>query len=180
MERIFDLVIQYGRKIRKQKANGLESWNKIKEILKPFEFTGCKWNIQWRISPYTFSSVDDMEDYRTYTLEEYYDFVHNSLGMKGDEEDEPNQTLQDWERFHFFLQLIRIPKNNECSLIRICQIAYNIGQLLESIGEDFYSMDSLNFFESNKLYKLDSFVICYNQPNKVIYKTMIGKQDGGR
>ena len=59
--------------------------------------------------------------------------------MKGEETDENDESNSYWENYHFVLQLVRIPKNNKLSLLRLCQIAYNIGQFTADYYKSCYT-----------------------------------------
>ena len=112
METLFELVKLYATNIRSRNLDGFTSWNNLKDKLKDDNHK-CEWNLKFL-----------NKDYQS-----TYDYFYNTLGMHGEEgDDEKKQDKKSWEKKHFYLQLIRIPKNNECNLIRLCQIAYNIGQ----------------------------------------------------
>lgn len=146
---LFDTVIEYGYQVRKNDLNGLDEWKKIKP-----EFSAdnkCEWSI-----------VRLIGDRKVYELGDIYDYVHDKLGMKGGDEDQNDENVDqnDWEKFHFFLQLIRIPRNNDknCSLLRLMQIAYNLGQLKADYKDSVYTDEVKEFYDLNKLEKLDSYV----------------------
>ena len=136
LKELFNFTIEYGKFVRKFKLDGLKSWKKLKDILKDNE--DCIENCEWELEA---SEIEAM-----------YNYIYNTLGMKG--EDSDDQKSADWEKFHFFLQLARIPKNNTISLTRICQIAYNIGQK----SCETYSECAEKYFEENKLGELESYV----------------------
>jgi hypothetical protein len=160
LEELFNFTIEYGKFVRKFKLDGLKSWKKLKDILKDYE--DCIENCEWKLN-----------------AEEMYNYIHNTLGMKG--EDSDDQKSADWEKFHFFLQLARIPKNNTTiNLTRICQIAYNIGQK----SCETYSECAEKYFEKNKLGKLNSYVKNCNflksLPKFTINPAIVpSQQDGG-
>ena len=59
-------------------------------------------------------------------IDKIYKYVHEDLGMKGDDTD--NMADPNWAKYHFLLQLVRIPKlNPKCNVMGICQVGYNIG-----------------------------------------------------
>jgi len=74
--------------------------------------------------------------------------------MKGEEDDEKNEN---WEKYHFFLQLIRIPKKNKIDLIRLLQIAYNIGQFYRDRKEGNYNEECLQVFDVNNMQNHSSY-----------------------
>lgn len=120
-------------------------------------------------------------------IEEIYKYVYDTLSMKGDEAD---AGIDKWEQMHFFLQLIRIPKLNDCNIIRLCQIAYNIGQYLADINDLIYTKEVKKYFKKNKLSDIKSYVDdeCLDKLNKnnleeiiklVSSKLFLIEQNGG-
>ena len=61
------------------------------------------------------------------------------------------------------MQLIRLPLRNPCTLLRICQIAYNIGQYLKEHEKSPYSIDSIKYFKINNLENLNSYILLDNK-----------------
>src|ERR1700722_19462110 len=100
------LFLHYGEHVRSNKIDGLEAWNKIKKITEKYiNKTNFKWTtIAWSIYQ-----------------------ILKTLGVTGDDDDIKDET---WEPNHFLLQLGRIVKNNinNPEIIRLLQIAYNLGQ----------------------------------------------------
>ncbi len=119
---VFNTVIEYGQLVRSKGLNGLEPWNDIKGLFKD-QVVCPKWEIKRNI-----------RGTETTDINEIYDFVHDELDMKGDDSDDKTDH-DSWSKKHFFLQLIRIIKNNPgFSFVRLAQIAYNIGQLSIHLG----------------------------------------------
>lgn len=101
IQTLWNAVDAYGFSVRRQKKiSGLEAWNKIKSAIPVI-------NIQW-----------------SETSKSIYEQLRR-LGVTGDDDDEKNPS---WEHHHFLIQHGRIVKNNEGSLLRLLQIAYNTGQ----------------------------------------------------
>ena len=151
MEKLFNKVIEYGKYVRENNLNGLEAWSDIKDLFK-LDIKCPKWNI-----------IRNIGGKETSDIEEIYSYVYANLDMRGEEsdDDKSNQiTHLLWEKKHFFLQLIRIIKNNpEFSFVRLGQIAYNIGQISVYIDSDpIYRGGQLAYYYSNKLNKLESYV----------------------
>lgn len=150
MEDLYDIfltVIDYGKIIREKHLDGLKAWNDIKPLFAKQVECG-KWNINIKIGETIVSDIKTI-----------YDYVHDELGMKGDENDD-NSNHELWEKQHFFLQLIRIIKNNpEFSFIRLMQIAYNIGQLSNYIQSDpIFTEEIRAYFYGNALDQVGSYV----------------------
>jgi hypothetical protein len=159
MEDLFKIVKDYGFLVRKNRLNGLRSWNEIKSLVQNGEDSRCNWN---------FSKEQ---------LEEMYFHVHDSLNMRGEEMDsgykEEDENHEDWEKMHFFLQLVRIPKNNDCKLLRVCQIGYNLGQLSAEKGDTIYTSEVEEYYNANRLEELGTYidVECFNN----VYGEEIGR-----
>jgi len=155
LNQIFEKMIEFGTIIRKIKTNnidtvysniGKDGWTKMTELLTTFngeELLCDSWNTPRLCNKELITDKNII-----------YDFVHNDLNMKGDDEDDKQHIL--WESSHFFLQLARIPKKYKCSLVRICQLGYNIGQLL--VGVSRYEKNSLEYYIINSLNKIESYI----------------------
>lgn len=163
---LFENIKVYGRYVRTNGLDGLEYWNKIKRFVqRPEQEEGLGeinkllssngWEINVKIGSSTNSNINQI-----------YNYVHgdkeNELKIFGEEGDEESKSLDHniWEQYHFFLQLIRIPKNNpEINLLRLLQIAYNLGQLSVSLEEgSVFDSKSIEYFKSNNLDKLESYI----------------------
>ncbi len=187
MEKLFNKVIDYGYLVRSKNAqgiNGLVAWNNIKPLISSVD-VNCDWKIN-RVLDEVISS----------DLQQIYDYVHDELGMKGDEHDD--QSDHDlWERYHYFLQLIRIPNlTRKLTLLKLCQVAYNIGQLLchidssDPIDRKIFNSKVKHYYDSNNLASLTSYIdvmgceLDEEQANKLIYQIdimikTINEQTGG-
>jgi hypothetical protein len=147
IDKIFQKVIDYGKIVRSSGKDGLEAWNNIKNLFD--DQLNCeKWTIERIVNDKVMTNINDI-----------YDYVYNTLDMKGDEyDDKIDHEL--WEKKHFFLQLIRIIKNNpEFSFRRLMQIAYNIGQLSNYIDNDpLFAGEPKKYFYDNDLYKISAYV----------------------
>ena len=149
----FKYVIYLGRWVQHpgNKLDGLKAWTMFKQLLlSRCENTPvCSWNLRWKINEDIISNIEKL-----------YDYVHNDLGMHGDDNDEgvdfKHEQHHKWELYHFVLQLVRIPKNNDCNILRLCQIAYNIGQAQSNMKS--YSLEVQNFIKANRLDKMSSYV----------------------
>lgn len=151
LNKLFNDTIEYGKLVREYIKNndtyevdGLLAWNTIKPYILKFKCNNSKlfWN----------KSEDDILN--------LYNYVHKELNMKGDDNDKKNSN---WEKYHFFLQLFRIPKNNynkfDEIILRVAQIGYNIGQMnselydkkaIEWLNNEFNSVDNkLLYFINN-------------------------------
>jgi len=144
MEQLFELVKNYGYIVRTNNLDGLASWNEMKTIISTITCDGLTWRI----------NLLNLNRERLTSINDAYNYVHNTLCMEGEESD-PRSV--NWEKFHFFLQLVRIPKNNDCNLTRLCQIAYNLGQLSAVYGDVVYTTNVKQFYTMNNLDKMSAY-----------------------
>lgn len=180
LELLFENIKVYGRYVRTNGLDGLEYWNRIKTFIQRPEqaegmgeinkiISSSGWEINVKIGSSTNSNINQI-----------YDYVHgdkeNELKIFGEEGDEESKSLEHnvWEQYHFFLQLIRIPKNNpEINLLRLLQVAYNLGQLSVCLKEgSVISSQAQEYFKSNNLDRLESYVKI-NEKQKVELETKL-------
>ena len=168
---LFENIKVYGRYVRTNGLDGLEYWNRVKLFLSRPEqkdgldelnkIIGNKWTIEVKLSSTKKSS----------NIEEIYEFVHGEeedrLKIYGEEGDEKTKSLEHnvWEQNHFFLQLIRIPKNSELNLIKLLQVAYNLGQLSVCLEKGNFSSKAIDYFKLNNLDKLESYIKISSEQN---------------
>jgi hypothetical protein len=147
-QELFDLAIKYGYTSKSRNLNGLESWNYIKNKLDSTKI--CEWAIT-RMFP---------DGERVYDNNIVYSKIHNELKMYGEDGDEEKYKLShnNWERAHCVLQTARIPKKSDCSIQKIVQIGFNIGQYKAENKEKAYNKKVNKFIELNKLNKVKSYV----------------------
>ena len=146
---LFNLVKTYGNIVRRSEKDGLESWQHIKKISDDKNILTNGWNINVYIEGELENNLDNI-----------FKYVHDKLKMYGDDGEESylGQTKNNWQKSHFLLQLIRLPLRNKCTLLRILQIAYNIGQFLEEHEQSPYPEECINYFKINNLNNLKSYI----------------------
>jgi hypothetical protein len=145
MEELFNLVKNYGYIVRSNELDGLQSWNKIKSTLQSI----CCKELEWSMNLKTLASEPHASE--PLNINGAYNYIYIKLKMKG-EDNEEEKCNPNWEKYHFFLQLARIPKNNpKCDLVRLCQIAYNLGQLSAVYNDAIYTENVKRFYEINNL-----------------------------
>ena len=105
IETLFDLILKIAQQKRKKNASfdGKKFWQPIKTILSESSWEADKWRKQ---SKTKYEKIMSMPE-----------FFINGHG-----------NTEIIEKNHFLIQTVRIPKNEEPSLKKICQIALNIGQ----------------------------------------------------
>ena len=146
MEELFSLVKNYGYIVRSNELHGLDSWNEIKSILSKIRCDELVWSM----------TLVNLEN-KQLDINGAYNYIYNTLQMKG-EDDESEKSNPNWEKYHFFLQLVRIPKNNrDCNLVRLCQIAYNLGQLSAVYDDEVYTPNVKHFYTINNLNEMNTY-----------------------
>ncbi len=153
INQLFNDTFEYGKLVRplvkNGKLNGLEAWNKIKPYIINFNCNNSK--LIW-------TKTED-------EINKLYNYVYNDLGMKGDDNDEKNNN---WEKYHFFLQLYRIPKNNYNKndiILRVAQIGYNMGQMQSEIYDNKaleWLNNELKIYKNNVNYFVNNCNLIYN------------------
>jgi hypothetical protein len=70
-----------------------------------------------------------------------------------------NEYSNNVEKFHFLVELFRIPKlsNFRVSFIKALQIAYNAGQLQATIDDDEYDQEVVDFINENRLNEITTY-----------------------
>ena len=158
LSELWSIMINYGYETRIYNKDGLSRWNVVKSV-----FPDCK--ILWKES--------SKEIFRN--LKE--------LGVLGDDGDEDKYKLShlDWERNHYLLQHGRIIHNNpEGSLLRLMQIAYNIGQFRAEQERKSYPVNQLTYYRTNKLELLTTYIDHISKlPDGIIDKLKINLQRAG-
>ena len=105
IETLFDQIMKILKQKRKKNVhfNGKKFWQPIKTILSESNWKATKWREQ---SKSKYEKIMNMPE-----------FFINGYG-----------NTEIIEKNHFLIQTVRIPKNEEPSLKKVCQIALNIGQ----------------------------------------------------
>lgn len=147
IDQLWEITMKYGFNVRNNNLNGLEYWNKLKNIL-------VQYNIELEWIPEAISRYNYMID----------EFNIKDIEMNDELKDIMSKDIDTkkllWEQTHFFLQHSRIPKNNEksCNLIRLMQIAYNAGQFYAERKKNAYSQKITNWYDLSHLRTYISYV----------------------
>lgn len=129
VNRLWQIIIDYGKNIRLKAKDGLNSWNIIKTHLETISI-----DINWKDT--ILNNYDDM------------------IKMGVCEMDDHNISYIKRELDHFILQHGRIPYRNKLSgsLVRLFQIAYNCGQFKGAIEGGYnYPIKWFEYYIDNKL-----------------------------
>lgn len=150
---IWNELISIGYNIRKNKLNGLTEWQPYKSTYQSKIIEDCKFlKIRREFTEFTKSL-----NY-SYSDEEHIDallIVNNSSVDNKVEKD------------HFIIQHFRLPMlmNYNMNVVKIAQMAYNIGQAKFEMENENYSNDIMDFY---KMHKLDNFYTYFEHNLKVI------------
>jgi hypothetical protein len=135
---LWDAIIKYGHEIRSSNKDGFAGWVAIKQKLTPFDF-----KLEWTEASKLFAKELEARG------------VNNSDSF----ETSGLATHELWEKNHFLFQHGRIIRNSpEATLVRLLQIAYNVGQFNAENEKNKYSSELLAFYHTNKLDKLTTFI----------------------
>jgi hypothetical protein len=158
LEILFSQVTKYGKYVRSNKLDGLLQWNKIKDILLMSKVK-CNWYPQ---------------------VKTIFSYMKTELKIQEHEEDTESHEV--WEKHHFYLQHGRIPSLNfnDGTLVRIIQIAYNVGQLEALWDDEFYTQEMKNYYRLNHLNNINSYMDKDNLTilNDSLTNEIIDKLDG--
>ena len=157
--KLFNDLIKYGSLVRSKNLDGFSYWNKIKDILKTHEHDSINKILtkNWKIN----RIINIKDNSTTDNLTDIYTYVYDKLEMHGEEDDESNKKLDHdvWSKYHFYLQLARIPKNNKLELCRLLQVAYNLGQLSVHLDSDpIFTCETRAYFNLNNLGNINSYI----------------------
>ncbi len=101
--------------------------------------------------------------------QDIYNYLFDHLNTKGE-----NQ-----EGYNHFLQTAILVKNDPCTIKKLAQVGFNVGQMLACI--DFYSPEALQYIKTNKLQLVSSYINIVSEhsggaidPTIDIYKKFIG------
>jgi hypothetical protein len=144
-------VRDIGYKIRMNNKDGLAGWQSLKA-----KYTKCTFN--GIFVPTTLSikqSFKDLVQNVQYTVPAG-DTDHASPTIKIGNELLSNQKPEQ----HFLIQLFRIPVmgNYLLPIVKIMQIAYNLGQFQACVNQKKYTQEIVDFYRNNRLFDLNTFI----------------------
>jgi hypothetical protein len=135
LQELWISMIKFGERTREGNMNGLERWNLVKELIPNVKILWIK------------------------SAKKIYDDLIK-LGVNNSEEwEESGLSHTDWERQHYLLQHGRIIyKNPDGSVVRLLQIAYNIGQFKVEVRRKPYTEEQMKYYRDNKLDDIWSYI----------------------
>jgi len=129
-------MIQYGYNVRSKGKDGLVAWTNIKVFIPGLKITWTEHSktIYESLLAFGVSPTDE---------------TYEASGM----------TKEEWDRDHFLIQHGRIIKNNlDGTLVRLMQIAYNIGQFRREREKKEYNPAIIKYYDENNLDKLETYI----------------------
>ena len=145
---LWDHTLNEGYRIRKNKLNGLEGWQPLKNAFSSAQVE------KFKVNGNHIDSVNrclkkglDVSDLTDSYIECDGINVSNSI-VNGD------------DRGHFLVQHFRIPylENFSLSLLKLMQIAYNAGQFKAAQENDEYTPLVVDFYTSHDLFDIRTFI----------------------
>lgn len=153
-EKIFNEVINFGHKTRFSGGDGLKTWISIKEKYGSYKIINSNGLVQLR------QEFIELMNFVDYHVEEN-DKDHENVTLNINEYEFKNKNTP----HHFLVQHFRIPVMGGYKLpvIKIFQIAYNIGQLKAVFEkENVYDKKFIEFYYKNRFDKFSTFVLTQN------------------
>lgn len=147
-------MIDVGYNIRKSRADGQAAWQPYKNKYANYVFENGDRSI-----PLKASFLDKIRGVN-YKFTDWQDETDATLIISGIVLDNRIET------HHFIIQHFRIPSLEKCdlSVVKIAQLAYNIGQAKAVIEcEKVYDPQILEFYKKNHLNEITTYIFVYHQ-----------------
>ena len=135
-------LVNVGYIVRKNGYDGLQMWQPFKELYSKY-------------SSETFEISDKIKKLSN-DLSYTHDETHEDVTIKISNSILTNSKEQD----HFIIQHFRIPimLDHKLPLVKLLQIAYNVGQAKAEFEKGTYSEEITSFYKKNNLSELSTFV----------------------
>ena len=145
-ESLFDIwnnMKEFGRRVRFCNADGLQAWQAYKKYYAMFKI-GCDIEVNDLIRNIATDKL----------ISEDKSFDNCIFKLNDTQLDNKN------EIDHFFFQHFRIPAttNYKLSIVKLAQVAYNIGQFNAARNDGLYSSELLSFYDENNLGLLSTYI----------------------
>lgn len=138
---LWGLVKQMGYAIKASEQDGLKMWGPIKE----------------KYSAYTDHIYEiNTKKFEDHIMYESRDDKHDKVTMKIGSQNFDNEIADD----HFLIQHFRIAKMNNyrLPLVKVLQIAYNVGQARASLENGKYNNDVVQFYNLHRLGNVETYL----------------------
>lgn len=147
LESLWKFVITVGYTVRKNGCNGFEMWQPLKNYFSQYEISGFR---------DSFSPINQ----KIKQLAERVRYMAHDKNHQDVEIMIYNTRLNNSkETDHFIVQHFRIPMmSSSLPLVKILQLAYNIGQASAEFERGTYSEDIINFYKKNYLSDISTFI----------------------
>lgn len=148
MEKLWMKFVDFGYNIRRQKLDGLQSWQPYKKEYSEYIFSNHKEGILMKKKFINFLKslsyhFTDSREHNDVVIIFGIDIMDNKI-----------------ETDHFIIQHFRIPKleNYKLSVVKFCQLAYNIGQTKAVFEfENVYDDSVKKFYYQNQLDSIETY-----------------------
>ena len=181
---IFRTVKKISREIYKLKLDRIVYWEKIKKIIPDEIFCNMNWKTEIVFNNGQSSSCSD----------DVYEYVYKTFNIIPNSDEMIANNSSDGklkeECGFFFLELINVQRQYTCTLLRLCQIAYNLGQYQALYSDysltEYFTSEINKYYTNNKLNNYNSYVYLEDCKDNEKYteliskiKNLIPKQKGG-
>jgi hypothetical protein len=157
---LFRTVKKLSSKIYNNKLDRIYYWNEIKKIIPNLPYCNMSWKTEIVFNDGKHSSCST----------DIYEYVCKTFNIKPNDDEMIVNYISDEklkeECSFFFLELINVQRQNDCTLLRICQIAYNLGQYQALYSNysltEYFTAEINNYYTKNQLNNFNSYVYIDN------------------
>ena len=172
---LFRAVKKLSFYIYNNKLDRVNYWEKIKLIIPDKKYCNMSWKFE----------IVNNDGINICCSSVIYEYLLNTFNIKHSNEEMipkklSNENLKD-ECGFFFLQLINTQQKYTCTLLRICQIAFNLGQYQALYNnynlslKDFFTPEINKYYTNNKLNYFYSYVKINTCDDDEIFLDLINK-----
>lgn len=167
VQSLWNHVLNAGYVVRKTKCDGLKMWQPFKDFYSGYEIEGYETNF-----PSVNAKIRELSKEVNYKSE---DIDHNNVTINIGKTKLTNSKETD----HFIIQHFRVPEasNYKLPLVKILQIAFNAGQAKAEFENNTYNEEIVNFYKTNKLSEVTSFISPEVASKTIIPKILSGGRD---
>jgi len=143
LHHLWDTVILTGQTVRSSNSDGYQQWQPLKTLYE--QITIVKFSVK--------------ESHKE-AVEKFLKPGNDLLNYVDCSINNGNFMVKNQDAGHFFVQLYRIclMEKFELSLVKLMQIAYNIGQFVASVKLGEYPDEVVDYFFQNRLDKIDTYI----------------------
>ena len=162
---LWNHVSNVGYVVRKNGFDGLKMWQPFKDFYSQYEIAGYEQYVPIN------ENIKQLTKQINYFSE---DVNHEDVVIKINNIEVYNSNETD----HFIIQHFRIPSMmNRLPLVKILQIAYNVGQARAEFEKETYNGDIRKFYTENKLSEISTFIPQEISRYDIVSKSSFGGYD---